>query len=167
MSKVKTKFKIKDIKITHAPGIVTNYGPLILGYLHGVPCLARREVLLLLGIKLSHTRQPHHFFHPVQILVKVGGSYFAVYSLKEQYVNALANQLHYRGYGVKTAMGDDPSIIIHDWKDGEPVPKNVTYDQLNELLKMATSAKPKTPHKRVSNLKLFWLAVKRLFSKGD
>lgn len=162
MSKVKTKFKVKDLYARNAKGEMENYGPLVAGSIHGIPCLGYREVLLLLGIKLIGGKQPQVFHTYSKLHIQVAGKWFIVYAKDQNQLDSLAVQLSYRGYQVKAVVSHDPGIVLNVWEYGISVQETPRRDPVESPRETTYR-----PWKRKSKLKKVWLVIKRLFSKDE
>lgn len=167
------KFKLKDLIVRDPTGLVTNYGKLMVGYVNGVPCLAHREVLLLLGIKLGNCKQPALFFNWLQLRIPVAGCYLTVYAINSHQFDELGKQLSRRGFDCKAYSGHphqmEPKkifvggIMIEDYhpivQPKEPEP--FTYHGRGAL-QLTGKGRPW----RTSRWLKFKMLVGRLFSKS-
>jgi len=168
----KKRYKIKDLILPNFNGEMTNYGKLVMGDLNGVKCLAHREVLMLLGIKLVlDVKPPKYFFTHLQIIVSAGGLPVTLYAMHPQTFDALGSRLSKRGYnpkGIAQHLGD---AVVKRWEHGE-----LTYDAW-EIPKVEGRhikthytdewAEFRKDVKRNKPLYKFWLLLKRLFGKGE
>lgn len=169
------KHKIKDL-IVRDPhlGLVTNYGKLMVGYVNGIPCLAHREVLLLLGIKLGNCKQPASFFNWLQLRIPLAGCYLTVYAVNSHQFDELGKQLSRRGYDAKAYTGHphhaEPKKVFAGGflvEDNYPIAQPVEIDPFKYHGRGALQMTGKgTPFVRTSKPRKLWLLIKRLFTRG-
>lgn len=169
----KRKFKIKDIITRDINGLVTNYGPLMIGYVNGIPCLAHREVLLLLGIKLGNHKPPQTFYNVLQLRIPVAGCYLTVYAVNGHQVDALGKQLSKRDYDVRAYSGHphemEPKKIFKHGEmivDEHPIEQPKLGDPFAYHGRSFAEAPSKGTQYRTSRWGRFKLLVGRLFGKA-
>lgn len=163
----KKRFKVKNLVTRNIHGRITNYGPLMVGYLNGIECLAHREVLLLLGIKLSHgVRQPRDFYNELQLRVAVAGIEVVIYATRRVTIDALGCQLSKRGFPVFALVewSQDP---VKRWKDGELIEDKFPIVLPTRTKKDEEWGELYLGSKTISPLRKFWLSIKRLFSRKE
>lgn len=159
----KKRFKIKDIVTRNIHGHMTNYGPLMVGYLNGIECLAHREVLLLLGIKLGHgVRQPRDFYNELELRVEVAGIEVVVYVTRRVTIDTFGCKLSKRGFPVYALAGwsQDP---VKRWSHGVLIEDKFPIEQPSPI--RHPLYQQDTNHTRPGMWKRFRRAVKRLFIK--
>lgn len=166
------KYKIKDIITQNADGFMTNFGPLMIGYVNGIPCLAHREVLLLLGIKLGNHKPPQIFYSRLQMRIRVAGCYLTIYAVNEYQVDLLGKQLSKRDWEIKAYKTPHMEEAVKTWRMGEliedlfPIIQPKHPDPFTYHTCGSTQITGKGRPYRTSRWHRFKLLVNRLFSKA-
>lgn len=157
--------RVKEIIRTNARGERIKYGFLMVGYLNGIPCLASREVLLLLGIKLTDQKVPDYFYASGHLKVSIKGSdWYKVFTVNRHHLHKLGQELS-RNMRIVRCEDEHDVLLTRHWFNGQ-VTMSITDPENPEPLQLKEVQRKTRPHK-VSKLKKCWLAIKRLFTKEE
>lgn len=159
------KRKVKDVIRTAANGERINYGHLMVGYVNGIPCLASREVLMVLGIRLTEEKVPEWFYTHGRLEVDFLSTVkYKIYTVKRSDLFKLGVLLSRNRRNVRCEDENDVTMTRH-WYNGE-VSMSITDPNDPDPFKLK-EVQFKTRHRKVGKLGKFWLLVKRLFTKNE
>ena len=157
------KRKVKDVIRTAANGERINYGHLMVGYVNGIQVLASRQVLLVLGIRLSDHKVPEWFYTYGYLTVDfLKPIQYKVYTVNRSNLHRLGELLSRNMRNVCCVDERDVNMIRH-WYNGQ-LTFSVTDPDQPEPVKIK-EVQRKTRRRKVGKLKKLWLTLKRLFSR--
>lgn len=158
------KRKVKDVIRTAANGEKINYGHLMVGIVNGIQVLASRQVLLVLGIRLTEQKVPEWFYTHGYLSVGFLSVKYKVYTVNRSNLHHLGELLS-RNMRHVYCEDERDVTLTRSWFNGQ-VTYSATDPNDSEPLKLE-EVQRKTRRRKVGKLKKVWLLIKRLFSRGD
>lgn len=156
--------KTKNIIRSTVNGDKVNYGHLMVGYVNGIMCLASREVLMVLGIRLSDHKVPEWFYHHHHLEVTfLDNITYKIYTERRSSLYTLGLLLSRNKRTVK-CFNDLTGAVTRKWVAGNLVETDGTPDFETPKIQQVQY---KVRHKKTNTLGRAWLVIKRLFSREE
>lgn len=160
------RYTPKNIIRQEPNGQTVNYGHLAVGYINGIACLASREVLVRLGVKLSSHKPPEHFYNHEHLQVKFGNhEAYRVFAVNKTAIHRLGQLVSDKGRCLVDCYNVTTFQVSRTWFNGYVTGTDGTDDyKVPPPPKLEHIQMKRTKVKKVGKLRKAWLAIKRMFT---
>jgi len=149
--------KVKEILRANPDGKIVNFGFLMVGFIANRQVLASREVLLLLGARITQDKPGDWFYYDESLLVRAERNDYRLFTAKRSDLVEVGNYLHrYKKFPVKK-QGTFNKTVLFTWGVDDVLPEETRPPHRHTVYQ-------RTPPPVKRSLIRRWMDI--LFSKG-